>query len=50
MDAASNLIDLSNGAFEPSSDLMRVNVKKADKIRDTLGIFVSESERIKPRV
>jgi hypothetical protein len=49
VDTASNLIGLSNGVFRSASDLVRVNVKRADKIRDVLGIFVPESERIKPR-
>lgn len=49
VDAASNLIGLSNGVFRSASDLVLVNVERADKIRDVLGIFVPESERIKPR-
>ncbi|OLP18218.1 hypothetical protein BST81_11875 [Leptolyngbya sp. 'hensonii'] len=49
VDAASNLIGLSNGVFRSASDLALVNVERADKIRDILGIFVPESERIKPR-
>jgi hypothetical protein len=47
--AASNLIGLSNGVFRSASDLVLVNVERADKIRDVLGIFVPESEQIKPR-
>jgi hypothetical protein len=49
VDAASNLIGLSNGVFRSASDLVLVNVERSDKIRNVLGIFVPESERIKPR-
>lgn len=51
VDAANNLIGLSNGVFKSASDLdiVLVNVKRADKIRNALGIFVPQGERIKPR-
>jgi hypothetical protein len=49
VDAASNLIGLSNGVFRSASDLVLVNVERANKIRNVLGIFVPESEQIKPR-
>jgi len=42
VDATSNLIGLSNGVFESTSNLVLVNVKRSDKIRDALGIFVLE--------
>ena len=45
VDAAINLIGLSNGMF--NSSLVLVNVERADKIRDALGIFVPENERVK---
>jgi hypothetical protein len=47
VDAASNLIGLSNGVFKSASDLVLINVERADKIRDVLGIFVPENERVK---
>jgi hypothetical protein len=40
--AASDLIGLSNGVFKSASDLVSVNVKRADQIRNALGIFVPE--------
>jgi hypothetical protein len=47
VDTASNLIGLSNGVLQSASDLVLVNVERADKIRDVLGIFISENEKIK---
>jgi len=47
VDAASNLIGLSNGVFQSASNLVLVNVEKADKIRKALGIFIPENEQVK---
>ena len=46
-DATSNLIGLSNGVFKSVSDLVLVNVERADKICDTLGIFIPKNEQVK---
>jgi hypothetical protein len=47
VDAASNLIGLSNGVFYSTSDLdiVSVNLERADKIRNALGILIPESDR-----
>jgi hypothetical protein len=42
--AASDLIGLSNGVFKSASDLVLVNVERADKICNALGIFIPENE------
>lgn len=47
VDAASNLIGLSNGVFQSASNLVLVNVERADKIRKALGIFIPENEQVK---
>lgn len=47
VDAASNLIGLSNGVFQSASNLVLVNVERADKIRKGLGIFIPENEQVK---
>jgi hypothetical protein len=47
VDATSNLIGLSNGAFQSASNLVLVNVERADKIRKELGIFIPENEQVK---
>jgi hypothetical protein len=47
VDAASNLIGLSNGVFKSASTLGLVNVKRADKIRNVLGIVIPENEQVK---
>lgn len=44
VDAASNLIGLSNGVFKSASDFVLVNMERADKIRNALGIFIPENE------
>lgn len=49
VEATSNLIGLSNSMFKSASDLIPMNVERVDKIRNALGIFIPESERIKPR-
>lgn len=50
VEAASNLIGLSNGVVKAASaDIILVNVERVDKIRNALGIFIPENERIKPR-
>jgi len=47
VDAASNLIGLSNGVFQSVFNLVLVNVERADKIREALGIFIPENEQVK---
>jgi hypothetical protein len=47
LDATSNLIGLSNAVFKSASDLVLVNVERADKIRNTLGIFIPKNEQVK---
>jgi len=47
VDAASNLIGLSNGVFQSASNQVLVNVERADKIRKALGIFIPEHEQVK---
>jgi hypothetical protein len=47
VDAASCLIGLSNGVFKSASNLVLVNVERADKIRNALGIFIPENEQVK---
>jgi hypothetical protein len=47
VDAASNLIGLSNGVFQSASNLVLVNVERADKIHKALGIFIPENEQVK---
>jgi hypothetical protein len=47
VDAASNLIGLSNGVFQSVSNLVLVNIERADKIRKVLGIFIPENEQVK---
>ena len=49
VDAASNLIGLSNGVFKSASDLVLMNMERADKIRNALGIFIPENEQVKPK-
>jgi len=44
--AASNLIGLSNGVFKSPTDLVMINLGRAEKIRIALGIYTPESERI----
>jgi hypothetical protein len=43
VDAASNLIFLSNGVFKFPSNLGLVNARKADEICSLLGIFIPEN-------
>jgi len=47
--AANDLIGLSNGVFKSSSDLVdleHINLARAERIRNTLGIYVPENERL----
>lgn len=46
VDSAKNLIGISNGVFQSMADLPTVNTIRADKIRNSLNIFISEDERI----
>lgn len=43
-EAASHLIGLSNGLSDSSSNLILVNLQRAEKIRSMLGIFIPEDE------
>lgn len=43
--SSKNLMGLSNGVFQSQSDLPLINCKRADAIRDSLGIFIPEDER-----
>jgi hypothetical protein len=49
VDSAINLIGLSNGVFQSTSNLALVNVERADKIRRRLGTFIPENERVNLR-
>jgi hypothetical protein len=44
VEAASQLIGLSNGLSQSSSDLVVVNIQRAGRIRSVLNIFTPESE------
>lgn len=47
VDAASNLIGLSNGVFESASYLVLVNVERVGKIHNALRIFIPKNEQVK---
>lgn len=46
VDAATDLIGLSNGLFKSSIGLVLPNLERAERIRITLGIYVPENDRI----
>lgn len=45
MRASSNLIGLSNGLFRSGAGIYEANAKRVEAICDSLGIYLSESER-----
>jgi hypothetical protein len=46
VNAVSALIGLSNGVFKSSTDLVSTNLRRAESIRSTLGIYVPDNERL----
>lgn len=46
LEASKSLIGLSNSVFRDSENVMEHNFKRAEKIADSLGIFMAEGDRL----